>query len=239
MTDLSAGTVELSVIVPIYRNRFTLGLLHERLSAHLDEISGSHQIVFVDDACPEKSIDDLRGISERDSCVTVVALSRNVGQHRAVMTGMRHALGEVMVIMDGDLQDRPEDIGRLVGELNKGYAAVFAGRRGAYQSGFRRMTAKVFRRTMSLVAGIPPDAGLFLAMRRQTALAIQALYAPRPFIQAMIGVTAGPLTSLPLQRSGRKCGRSAYSSFSRLRIGLSALWWASRWRLGHTGKMDD
>jgi len=221
----------ISVIVPVYRNADTLRELHRRLSETLDRESLSHEIIFVDDACPAGSLAVLEDLARRDRRVAALALARNVGQHRAVLIGLAHARGDWLVTMDADLQDPPEAIPDLLRKIREGYAAVFAGRRGKYESATRLITSRLFKRLLHVLGGVPIDAGLFVMMSRQMAQRVLSLRAPRPFVVAMIGSTGLPLASIPVERSTRPGGRSAYTAWDRLKAGSLAIAWTLVWRL--------
>ncbi|MDO8671768.1 MAG: glycosyltransferase family 2 protein, partial [Dehalococcoidia bacterium] len=224
---------EITVVVPVYRNSATLRELYSRLRQTLSARQLSYEIVFVDDACPEASLDVLREIALADERVAVLVLERNVGQHRAVLAGLSQAQGQYIVVMDADLQDPPEAIPALLSKLKEGYAAVFAGRRGRYESRMRLFTSVLFKRLLALLSGVPPDAGMFVAMNRQMADSLLTFDASKPFVVAMIGCTRLPLTSIPVRRTQRHDGRSAYSSWKRFKTGCLALLSVVSWRWGY------
>ena len=221
----------LSIVMPVYRNAATLRELHSRLSRAMRTQRLDYELIFVNDACPENSLAVLIELAQSDPQTAVVALERNVGQQRAVMAGLRLARGASVVVMDADLQDPPEAIPGLLRELQSGYAAVFAGRRGAYESPFRLLTSRVFKRMQSWLSGVPPDAGLFVVMRRDMVERLLAFDAPRPFLVPMIGCTGLPLASTPVLRAARPSGVSAYSTWKRLKIACLSLGWTVVWRL--------
>ncbi len=216
---------EISVIVPVYRNTETLGDLYACLRRVFDARSLGYEMIFVDDACPDGSLHLLQQLARADPRVTVVALERNVGQQRAVLVGLGHARGNQVVVMDADLQDPPEAIPVLLEKLQEGYAAVFAGRRGRYESLPRLLTSRVFKWLLHLLCGVPADAGLFVAMTREMVERLRASGEPGPFVVAMIGCTGLPVTSIPVTRAPRPTSRSAYSFWRRCKIGLLAIAW--------------
>ncbi len=158
-------------------------------------------------------------------------MDERVGQHRAVLAGLATARGRWAVVMDADLQDPPEAIPRLLDELHAGYAAVFAGRRGRYESPVRLVTARVFKRLLHHVAGVASDAGMFFAADRRMIAALLETEAG-PSVVAMVGLSGLPHTSIPVVRDSRTSGRSAYRGWNRLRAGISTLLWVARRRWG-------
>ncbi len=215
--------IDISIVVPVYKNKETLSELHRRLATMMDLLKQPCEFIFVDDACPEGSLHVLKEIARRDSRVAIVALGRNVGQHRAVLTGLTQVRGNWIVVLDADLQDPPEAIPRLLDGLRDGFAAVFGGRRGRYESSIRLLTAKAFRLFLHHSCGVPADAGLFVAMTRRLAESLLHFDVPDPFLVGMIGLTKLPLTSIPITRAARLHGKSGYNPWRRMRTGLRLL----------------
>lgn len=221
-----------SVVVPVYLNRPTLRELHRRLTGVLERESGSHEVIFVDDASPDRSVDVLEKLAETDPRVCVLMLAHNVGQHRAVLEGLRHARGSRAVVIDADLQDPPDAIPRLLAHVGTKAAAVFAGRRGRYETAGRLLTSRAFKLALHVLAGVPADAGLFVAMDRRMIDRLLAFSDGRPFLVAMMGRAGLPLASVPVERSLRADGESAYSAWDRFATGSRALLWTVAWRTG-------
>lgn len=219
-----------SVVAPVYRNEPTLAELHRRVAAAVEGAGARLDLVLVCDASPDGSPALIEALATRDARVQALLLARNVGQQRAVVEGLRRARGEAVVVLDADLQDPPEAIPALLDGLAAGWDAVFAGRRGRYESLGRLATSRVFKRLLALAAGVPADAGMFVAMTRAVADRVAALAEPRPFVVAMIGCTGARTTSIPVRRA-RAAGRiSSYTGWTRLRTGLSALAHVAHWR---------
>jgi glycosyltransferase involved in cell wall biosynthesis len=223
---------EVSVVSPVYRNADTLEGLHARIAECLEGARVPFELIFVEDACPEGSLAVLERLALHDSRVAIISLAQNVGQHRAVLIGLPYARGKSIVLLDADLQDPPEVIPLLLRGLKGTSAAVFAGRRGAYESLPRLATSFVFKSLLHLVAGVPTDAGMFVAFDRRVADRLLTFRPRWPFVVAMIGSTGLPMTSIPIRRDRRSSGRSAYTAWGRLRVGIQTLAWAVAWRMG-------
>jgi glycosyltransferase involved in cell wall biosynthesis len=226
----SEGGPLVTVVAPVWRNAATLEALCARTLAALAGAGARAQLVFVCDASPDDSAAVLRAIATRDHRLEPVLLERRVGQHHAVIEGLRRARGEAVVVLDADLQDPPEAIPLLLARLREGYGAVFAGRRGRYESLGRLGTSRVFKRLLSAACGVPPDAGMYVAMTRAVADRLAATREARPFVVAMIGCTGVPTTSIPVQRDRSANDRSGYGGLARLRTGVSALVHVALWR---------
>jgi polyisoprenyl-phosphate glycosyltransferase len=222
-------TLDVSVIVPVYRNAGTLRELRDRLSQVLEGQALAFELLFVDDASPDGSLALLRELAAADQRVAVLALAQNVGQHRAVIAGLGMARGEWSVVLDADLQDPPEAIPTLLASGRDGYAAVFAGRRGRYESRGRLFTSWVFKRLLSALCGVPPDAGIFVAMHCSLVERLLEMGGGKPFVVAMIGCAGLPMASVPVPRDCRHDGESAYSAWGRLRSGWRGVAYALSW----------
>jgi polyisoprenyl-phosphate glycosyltransferase len=223
-------TPVVSIVLPVYRNRSTLEELHRRLVRTLESLGHPFEIIFVSDASPDGSLDVLHALVRRDVRVQVVALDSRLGQHAALRAGLASSRGEVVVTMDADLQDPPEAIPALLTTLADGYGAVYAGRRGRYEPLPRLVSSWVFKHAISLVTGMPADAGAFIAMRRHVVARVAALPDRAPFIAAAVAWTGRPVATVPVVRDARPGGTSSYTAGMRLRTGASALAQAIRWR---------
>jgi glycosyltransferase involved in cell wall biosynthesis len=215
---------DLSVIVPVHRNADTLEELHRRVR---EATAGwDLQLILVDDASPDASRRVIHELAAGDPLVEPVLLDRNVGQHAAVLEGMARARGRWTVAMDADLQDPPEAIPALIEHASGGSDVVFAGRRGAYQGRGRLASSRLFKRVLSLLTGVPRDAGMFFAANRRAVETLLALEGPSPFIVAMIGAAGLRATSVPVRRSPNPARRSSYTPTLRLLSALRGLRWA-------------
>ena len=180
----------ISVVIPVFNEARSLADLHHRLAQTLKETGEAYEVVFVDDGSTDGSIEILRALHAQDRTVRVVRLNRNWGQHAAVLAGMERACGDVVVTLDADLQNPPEEIPRLPAALAAG-PAVAGGGRGARApagargrgrpryglfrllrlcfdllTGFSLLPIQVVSLTGMLVAVLGLAFGLFLGLRR-------------------------------------------------------------------------
>lgn len=220
---------DVTVVAPVHRNRDTVAELRRRVDASLASAGLRYELLFVDDACPEGSVDVLRELARAFPEVGVLALAHNRGQNAALLAGLREARGQRVVFLDADLQDPPEVIPRLLDGLASGAAAVFGGRRGAYQSWSRLVTSRAYKGLQRILSGVPADAGLFVALDRR--MVERLLAESPPFLVPAMGLSRLPLTSLPVERSARPSGASSYSAWKRLVTGCRAALWVLARRL--------
>jgi polyisoprenyl-phosphate glycosyltransferase len=221
-------STRVAVVVPVYRNEATLVPLAQRLAAALEGRDWRLRLVI--DASPDDSARVAVELSAADPRIAVTGLTVNAGQHGALLRGLAaEPDADVWVCLDADLQDPPEAVPLLLDRLARGdVEAVFAGRRGAYESRLRRLTGTAHRVLAARLTGLPPDAGAFLAMGPRVRDAVLAAQAPS--IVLAVGLARRPVTSLPVARDRRTEGRSAWTARARLRQSARSLVWALRHR---------
>lgn len=142
------GAMNISVVIPVYGCRGALHQLHQRLTDTLKKITDEYEIILVNDACPQNSWETIQEICNVDKKVIGINLSRNFGQIKAITAGLDVSTGEYVVVMDCDLQDRPEGILELYQKIQEGYDIIFARRHdrkdNAITKFFSRMFYKVY-----------------------------------------------------------------------------------------------
>lgn len=169
----------ISVVVTCYRDEGNIPEMHRRLTKVLTEANFDYEIIFVNDGSPDNSESILRDIAARDSKTTVILQARNFGAQNAFTAGMEQSLGDVVVIMDGDLQDPPELIPEFVKKWREGYKVVYGIRRkreksmGELKSWIYHMFYVVFNKISYMK--VPEDAGEFSLMDRRVVNTINAM----------------------------------------------------------------
>lgn len=152
--------MEISVVVPVYGCRGALEELYKRLTNVLSKMTKNYEIILVNDNCPQNSIEVIRELCEKDKKVVGIELSRNFGQMKAILAGLDYSSGEWVVVMDCDLQDRPEEIPNLYKKAQEGYDVVFARRKHRKDSFFKVLVSKMFYKIYSIASGVEYDASL-------------------------------------------------------------------------------
>jgi glycosyltransferase involved in cell wall biosynthesis len=220
------GLVRVAVVVPVYRNAATLEPLVSRLGTALAVHDWTVHLVV--DACPEGSAAVARALA--GPRVVPLLLRHNVGQHAALALGLAAAEeADAWVCLDADLQDPPEAVPALLDRLAAGdVAAVFAGRRGSYESSLRLRTGRAHRAVMTRLTGLPPDAGACLALDARARNAVLRLRGPS--LVAAVGAARLPTASIPVERAARASGSSAWTTRARLRQSARTLAWTLRHR---------
>lgn len=136
--------MDISVVIPVYGCRAALPELHRRLCETLEQIVSTFEIILVDDCCPQNSWEEIRKLCEKDKRVVGIKMSRNFGQIKAITAGLDNCKGDWVVVMDCDLQDRPEAIVELYNKAQEGYDVVFAKREGRVDSFITKLLSKSF-----------------------------------------------------------------------------------------------
>ncbi len=151
---------EISVVIPEYRGESMLNELLKRLHASLQTLTDSYEIIFVNDCSPDHVWDAIRQVCAVDKRVVGLNLSRNFGEHYAISAGLRYARGEWIVVMDCDLQNRPEDIPALYQKAKEGWDVVHA-RRVHKQFGLmKRLSSRVFHAVYDWMTGHTSDSSI-------------------------------------------------------------------------------
>lgn len=152
--------MDISVVIPVYGCKDALPELHQRLTTVLGRMTSAYEIILVNDACPQGSWTVIEEICKKDSHVVGLELSRNFGQLQATAAGIDYSTGDWVVVMDCDLQDRPEEIPRLYAKAQEGYDVVFARRKERKDSKLKVFVSNCFYKVYSFATGQPYDGNL-------------------------------------------------------------------------------
>src|SRR5437016_7809189 len=214
-----------SIVVPVFNESAALGRLDARLGRVRRELDRPAEVIYVDDGSTDRSLEELLVIQGRDRGVTVVALARNAGQHAAVLAGFAHARGDVVITLDADLQNPPEEIPRLLAEIDAGYDVVGTCREGRTDPFLRRTISAAVSRLASRAVGVPmTDCGSMLrAYRRPVVDELLRLAERALFIPALAAWVARRPTEIPIRHEPRVAGRSRYSPLRFMRLGFDLM----------------
>jgi glycosyltransferase involved in cell wall biosynthesis len=233
LNDAAGGAAALSVVLPVFRNRAQLPELLARLRATLDAASPRWEVVCVEDCGGDGAREWLAGQAAADARIVLLANPRNLGQHASIVRGLAAARGDLVAVMDADLQDAPEDLALLLAAWRPGLGAVFARRTRAYQSAPRHRTGRAFKQLMRRLAGggLPAGVGTFVLIDAEARRRVVEAAGERPYVPLLLARTGLPLASVPIEKHVRPDGASAYGTRRRLALALRALAQALRWRL--------
>ena len=214
-----------SIVIPVFNESASIPRLHTRLHQVLQQLGRSFEVVYVDDGSTDRSLEELLVIQGGDPAVKVVTLARNAGQHAAVLAGFAHARGGVVVTLDADLQNPPEEIPRLLAEIDAGHDAVGTRREGRNDPFLRRAISAVVSRLASLAVGVPmTDCGSMLrAYQRPVVDEILRLAERALFIPALGAWLARRPTEISIRHEARLAGRSRYSPLRFMQLGFDLM----------------
>lgn len=209
--------MRISVVSPIYKGEKMLHHLVERCEAAISTITEDFELILVNDCSPDNSWNVLKQICSEDKHVKAVDHSRNFGQHPAISTGFRYVTGDWVVVMDCDLQDRPEDIPALYAKAQEGWDVVFAKRAERHDSFFKQLGGKIFHLFFRWLTGIKTDKniGNFSIIRRTFVDEIIKTPDLSRSYGTLIRHIGGKTTSIDVIRPQREEGTTGYS-LSRL-----------------------
>jgi glycosyltransferase involved in cell wall biosynthesis len=216
----------LSVVIPIKDEKDNLRPLHEQLRRALDPLAIDYEILFVDDGSGDGSFTILEELAATDARVKVVRLRRNFGQTPALRAGIDWSRGDVIVTMDGDLQNDPADIPMLLAKLHEGYDAVF-GLRANRQDHFmiRKLPSFLGNWLIRLVTGVHiKDMGCTLrAMRRDLAESLPLYGELHRFIPVLAQQQGARVVQVPVKHHARTAGKTKYGITRTVRVILDLI----------------
>ena len=201
-----------SIVVPVFNEAANLSALWERLSAVAITLP-DWEVIFIDDGSSDDSLPMLRDIAERCSRVRVVELARNFGQHAALLAGFRECRGSVIVTLDADLQNPPEEIPRLLEAIDAGNDVVGGWRAARHDQTYRRLASRLHNRVTSLIVGVPMhDYGCMLrAYRRHIIDTVIECDEKAAFIPALANSFAKRVAEIQVAHDERAGGESKYN----------------------------
>jgi undecaprenyl-phosphate 4-deoxy-4-formamido-L-arabinose transferase len=215
----------LSVVIPVYNEEATLEALYARLAPVLEGIGRPYEVLFVNDGSQDASLGILRRLHERHPGVRVIALNRNYGQHAAVFAGLEYARGAVIVTLDADLQNPPEEIPRLVAEVEAGHDVVGGWRRDRQDPLLRRLLSRGMNRLTSYMVGVRMrDYGCMLrAYRREVVDVLRGCREISSFVPALANSFARSPVEIAVEHAGRTDGGSRYHVFRLIRLAFDLM----------------
>jgi glycosyltransferase involved in cell wall biosynthesis len=217
---MAATPPVLSVVVPLFDEAENLERLHEELTASLSGLGLSYELLLVDDGSTDGTLEGLLALESRDPHVRVLRLRRNFGQTAAFSAGFDHARGEVVVTSDGDLQNDPADIPRLVAKLDEGFDMVCGWRRKRQDPLSKRLPSWAANRLIAWSTGVSiHDYGCSLkAIRREVVQGLRLYGEMHRFIPAVASWMGVTLAEVEVNHRPRTRGRSKYGLGRTLRV---------------------
>lgn len=215
-----------SLIIPIYNEEETIPELYRRVSAVMDSLDDSVELILINDGSRDRSLKLMRELQERDARVCYISFARNFGHQAAVTAGLNFARGQVIVVLDADLQDPPELIPKMIESWQAGYHVVYAQRtKRKKESWFKRLTAYVFYRLLRQLADvdIPADTGDFCLMDRQVVDVLNSMPERNRYIRGLRAWIGFRQTAVKFERDPRFAGEVKYTFKKSLALAINSL----------------
>lgn len=206
---------KISIVIPVYNEEENVPILYDKLKEVLEKIPYDYEIIFVDDGSTDRTREILEEIASKDKKVKVIEFARNFGQTPAMMAGMDYATGDVIVTMDGDLQNDPEDIPRLLEKIEEGYDVVSGWRKNRQDAAIsRKLPSKIANWLIGKMTGVKiHDYGCTLKAYRSDVIKNVRLYGElHRFIPALASTvtSVSKIIEIPVKHHPRIYGKSKY-----------------------------
>lgn len=215
----------ISVVIPVYKAETCLDELYRRLKNSIEPITPDFEIVFVEDCGGDRSWEIIAGLARRDPRVKGLQFSRNFGQHYGITAGLDHCDGDWVVVMDCDLQDRPEEIPRLYAKAREGFDVVLALRGRRHDPWLKRLGSWLFYRLFSWLADIDYDgqAGNFRIVSRKVVANVRRMREQLRFFGGLVAWMGFPTASVQVAHAARFEGQSTYTFAKLWRLGSEVI----------------
>jgi len=216
----------LSLIVPLYNEEKNLSLFFERSHKVLESLLIPFEIIFINDGSKDESLALVKSFSKNNDSIRFIDLSRNFGHQIAVSAGLDYAKGDIICIIDADLQDPPELIPVMLDKMKKGYEVVYAKRKNRQgESIFKTWSAKMFYRILSRLTTIeiPLDSGDFRLFDKKVLDVIRQMPEKNKFLRGQIAWAGFEQTYVEYDRDARHAGETGYDYRKMLRLALDGI----------------
>ncbi len=214
-----------SIVVPVYNEAANLPAFWRRLEPVISNSGYACEVIFIDDGSTDASLALLRETAATDERIRIVELARNFGQHSAILAGFRNCRGDIVVTLDADLQNPPEEIPRLLAAIEAGNDVVGGWREDRHDSGYRRMASRLHNHLTSAIVGVPMhDYGCMLrAYRRHIVETVVACDEKAAFVPALANSFAKRVAEIPVAHAERANGESKYSLFKLAHLSVNLI----------------
>lgn len=203
----------LSIVIPVFNEEESIGPLYEKLSSVMQKLDQPFEVILINDGSSDRTGSLINKLSDGDQRVKVIHLRRNYGQTAAMMAGIDHAMGDIIIPMDGDLQNDPEDISKLISKLDEGYDVVSGWRKDRKDGAIKRnLPSRIANRLISWISGVNlHDYGCSLkAYKRDVIKGVHLYGEMHRFIPIYASWNGARVTEVPVNHHARQFGKSKY-----------------------------
>lgn len=223
---MNRQNVHISVVSPVYKAEYLLNELVMRLHQSLSVITADYEIILVDDGSPDQSWKLIEQLCISDTRIKGIKLSRNFGQHYAITAGLDHVIGEWVIVMDCDLQDRPEEIPMLYRKVNQeNFDIVLAKREERTDKLIKKITSKLFYSVLSYLTGTKQDASVanFGIYNSSVISTLQQLREPIRYFPTMVKWVGFRKAFITVEHGERFAGTTSYNWNKLFRLALDII----------------
>ena len=224
--NMSKKKIDISIVVPIYNEQQIIHEFYKRLKNTVDQFAKTYELIFVNDGSKDNSLLEIVKLSELDENVYYINFSRNFGHQIAVTAGLDFSQGDVVAIIDGDLQDPPELIRDMYLKHMEGFEVVYARRSERKgETFFKKITAKMFYRILKKITSvdIPLDTGDFRLIDRKVVDYLKKMPEQNKFLRGQIAWLGFRSTEVMFTRDKRKYGKTGYSIGKMLHFAMDGI----------------
>ena len=223
---------KISIVVPMYYEEKVVDECYKRLKDSLSKLENyTYELIFIDDGSKDKTLDILKEIAEKDDKVKIISFSRNFGHQAAVTAGLKNVSGDVVVIIDADLQDPPEVIPEMVKLWEEGNDVIYGKRKKREgESFFKLLTAKMFYKTLNALSDyeIPSDTGDFRLVDRRVVDAINEMPEHNKFLRGLFSWVGYKQYEYEYERHERYAGKTKYPLKKMLKLAKDGIFGFSK-----------
>jgi polyisoprenyl-phosphate glycosyltransferase len=222
---MSSQNPFISVVSPVYRAEGMVAELVRRITANVETITPHFEIILVEDGSPDKSWEEIAEQSSINHRVKGIKLSRNFGQHYAITAGLDFAKGEWVIVMDCDLQDRPEEIPALFAKATTGFDIVLARRKQRKDGYFKKMSSRFFYAVLSYLTGTEQDSSVanFGIYHKKVIDAVKLLREPVRYFPTMIKWVGFKKSYIDIEHGERLSGATSYNWLKLTRLAFDII----------------
>tara|TARA_Y100001936_G_scaffold110127_1_gene108244 strand:- start:6881 stop:7849 length:969 start_codon:yes stop_codon:yes gene_type:complete len=231
-SQVNNPTTEFSVVIPIHNEQENIPELFERLIVVLEKLCDreglseySFEIIMVDDGSWDNSWNLIQQLHDKDQRLKGLKFSRNFGQHYAITAGLDFAKGNAIILMDGDLQDKPEEIVKLYDKIKEGYDLVYGIRSNRQDNLFKKTLATAFWWSINKMADVkmPENQTMLRILSREVVDSLKEMKEYSRFIHGMMAWTGFDVTQVEVSHAPRLKGTSKYDIKNQIRLALHAV----------------
>ena len=217
--------IDISIVIPVFRSQDSLRELHQRLTTVLISQKLSYEILFIEDCGGDNSWNIIQELAARDYRVQGLRMSRNYGQHNALLAGIRNASGNNIATLDDDLQHPPEEIPKLLFELLKGYDVVYGSPKNEQHGFFRDIASRITKIALQGAMGVQTarNVSAFRVFRTELRDAFSSYRSPSVNIDVLLTWAASRFTSISIHHAHRKYGESNYTTRKLIRHAMNMM----------------